>query len=108
MNPWLGVFLHALGGLAAGSFYIPFKKVRGWAWESYWLASGVAAWLAAPWIVALITVPGLWDALRGAPSSLHSSPSGALSLRAGRGAPEPSTRRARTDGSRVENNPPTG
>jgi len=34
----LGVFLHALGGFAAGSFYIPFKKVRNWAWESYWLA----------------------------------------------------------------------
>jgi len=69
MNPWLGVFLHALGGFAAGSFYIPFKKVRGWAWESYWLASGVTAWLAVPWIVALITIPGLWDALRGAPAS---------------------------------------
>jgi L-rhamnose-H+ transport protein len=69
MDPWLGVFLHALGGFAAGSFYIPFKKVQGWAWESYWLMSGVAAWLAVPWIVALITVPGLWDALRGAPAS---------------------------------------
>jgi L-rhamnose-H+ transport protein len=27
-NPFLGVFLHALGGFAAGSFYIPYKKVR--------------------------------------------------------------------------------
>jgi L-rhamnose-H+ transport protein len=69
MNPWLGVFLHALGGFAAGSFYIPFKKVRDWAWESYWLVSGVAAWLAVPWIVALITVPGLAEALRTAPRS---------------------------------------
>ena len=30
-NPFLGVLLHALGGLAAGSFYIPYKKVRQWA-----------------------------------------------------------------------------
>jgi L-rhamnose-H+ transport protein len=69
MNPWLGVILHALGGFAAGSFYIPFKKVRGWAWESYWLVSGVFAWLAVPWAVALLTVPGVGEALRTAPRS---------------------------------------
>ncbi|MGB2755414.1 MAG: L-rhamnose/proton symporter RhaT [Phycisphaerae bacterium] len=39
-NPLLGVILQALGGFAAGSFYIPFKKVKGWAWESYWLVGG--------------------------------------------------------------------
>jgi len=69
MNPWLGVFLHALGGFAAGSFYIPFKKVRGWAWESHWLVSGVFAWLVVPWVVALLTVPGVGEALRTAPRS---------------------------------------
>ena len=36
-NPFLGVVLHAIGGFAAGSFYLPFKGVRKWAWESYWL-----------------------------------------------------------------------
>jgi len=30
-NPVLGVLLHAVGGLAAGSFYIPYKGVRRWA-----------------------------------------------------------------------------
>ncbi len=40
-NPFLGVFLHALGGFAAGSFYIPYKKVRGWAWETYWLVGRI-------------------------------------------------------------------
>jgi len=47
-NPFLGVFLHALGGFAAGSFYIPFTRVRKWAWESYWLVGGVFSWLVAP------------------------------------------------------------
>ena len=42
----LGVVLHALGGFAVGSFYIPFKKVRNWAWESYWLVNGVFSALA--------------------------------------------------------------
>ena len=68
MNPVLGVFLHALGGYAAGSFYIPFKKVRNWAWESYWLVSGVFAWILVPWIVAGLTVPNLYQVLSSAPA----------------------------------------
>lgn len=60
----LGVFLHAIGGFAAGTFYIPFKKVKEWAWESYWLISGVFAWVIAPWLVAYLAVPQLFDVLR--------------------------------------------
>lgn len=63
----LGVFLHAIGGFAAGSFYIPFKKVRNWAWESYWLAAGVFSWIIAPWFVALLVVPALFSVLAEAP-----------------------------------------
>ena len=55
----LGIFLHSVGGFAAGSFYIPFKKVRNWAWESYWLVNGILSWVIMPWIIALVTVPGL-------------------------------------------------
>lgn len=67
-NPFLGVTLHAAGGLAAGSFYIPFKKVRNWAWESYWLVGGVFSWIIAPWIVAGLTVPDLLGVLGEAPA----------------------------------------
>jgi len=66
-NPFLGVFLHAVGGLAAGSFYIPFKRVRGWSWESYWLVGGVFSWIAAPWVVAVCVVPHPIDVLAAAP-----------------------------------------
>jgi L-rhamnose-H+ transport protein len=55
----LGVFLHAVGGFAAGSFYIPFKKVRNWAWESYWLVGGVFSWIIMPWVIAAVTIPQL-------------------------------------------------
>jgi len=65
----LGVFLHALGGFAAGSFYIPFKKVRNWAWESYWLVGGVFSWFIMPLAVASLTVPGLFAVLGKAPAS---------------------------------------
>ncbi len=63
-NPFLGVLLHALGGFAAGSFYIPYKNVRGWAWEVYWLVGGVFSWIVVPWIVGALTCPGLLNVLR--------------------------------------------
>jgi L-rhamnose-H+ transport protein len=66
-NPFLGVVLHAIGGLAAGSFYIPFKKVRNWSWESYWLVGGVFSWILAPWVVAFLAVPDLGPIFREAP-----------------------------------------
>jgi len=54
-NPFIGVALHAGGGVAHGSFYVPLKRVRGWAWESAWLVQGVAAWILMPWLVAWLT-----------------------------------------------------
>jgi L-rhamnose-H+ transport protein len=66
-NPFLGVLLHALGGLAAGSFYIPFRKVRAWAWESYWLAGGFFSWIITPWVLGYLTCPDLLAVLTGAP-----------------------------------------
>lgn len=67
-NPFLGVFLHALGGFAAGSFYIPYKKVQGWAWEVYWLVGGFFSWIIVPWIVGLLACPGVVGVLRSASS----------------------------------------
>lgn len=56
-NPLLGVFFHAVGGFAAGSFYLPIKKITKWSWESGWLLNGLFAWLIIPWVVSLVTVP---------------------------------------------------
>lgn len=56
-NPLLGVLLHATGGFAAGSFYLPIKKIKKWSWESAWLTNGIFAWILAPIVVSLITVP---------------------------------------------------
>jgi L-rhamnose-H+ transport protein len=68
-NPVLGVLLHAIGGLAAASFYVPYKRVRGWSWETYWLAGGFFSWIIAPWALALIIVPGAIGAIFSAPAS---------------------------------------
>lgn len=54
-NPFIGVGFHAAGGIAHGSFYVPLKRVRTWAWESAWLVQGFAAWLIMPWLVCWLT-----------------------------------------------------
>jgi L-rhamnose-H+ transport protein len=53
----LGVILHFLGGFASGSFYIPYKKVKGWAWETLWIVGGIFSWLIVPPIAAWLTIP---------------------------------------------------
>jgi len=67
-NPLLGVFFHWLGGLASGSFYVPYRRVKIWAWETYWLVGGVFSWILAPWIFALWMTNDLIRVLRDAPS----------------------------------------
>jgi L-rhamnose-H+ transport protein len=68
-NPVLGVFFHWLGGLASGSFYVPYKGVRHWAWETYWLAGGFFSWIIAPWILASLLTKDLFATLGEAPAS---------------------------------------
>ncbi len=58
MNVLLGIIFHSIGGFASGSFYMPFKKVKGWAWESYWIIGGLFSWLIVPPLAAYLTVPG--------------------------------------------------
>jgi L-rhamnose-H+ transport protein len=64
MNPFLGVFFHWLGGLASGSFYVPYRGVKKWAWEVYWLVGGFFSWIIAPWILASLLTNDLFGVLR--------------------------------------------
>jgi L-rhamnose-H+ transport protein len=66
-NPPLGVLLHGIGGLMSAIFYLPYRRVRFWAWESYWLVGGVFSWLVAPWIIASLAVPNLVTTLSHVP-----------------------------------------
>ena len=68
-NPFLGIFLHWLGGLASASFYVPYRKVRGWSWETYWLAGGIVSWIVMPWLLAGLLARDLLPVLRAAPAS---------------------------------------
>ena len=67
-NPALGVFFHWLGGLASASFYVPFRGVRRWSWETYWLVGGFFSWIIAPWILAYFLTRDLLPVLSQTPS----------------------------------------
>lgn len=66
-NPAVGIVIFMLGGLAGAIFYIPFKKVTGWAWESYWLVYAVFGLLVVPWVLTFIVSPNVLEVLRQAP-----------------------------------------
>ncbi len=66
MSAIIGVILHAIGGFAAGSFYIPINLVKKWKWETSWLVLGIAAWVVAPLLFAYATTPNLGAVLFGA------------------------------------------
>ncbi|MCL5770016.1 MAG: L-rhamnose/proton symporter RhaT [Planctomycetes bacterium] len=62
-NPVLGVVFHWIGGLASASFYVPYRKVHHWSWETYWLVGGFFSWIIAPLVFASLLVPDFWHAL---------------------------------------------
>ncbi len=68
-NPFLGVVFHWLGGLASGSFYVPYRFVRKWSWETYWLTGGFFSWIIAPWLLGLIMNRDLPAVISEAPGS---------------------------------------
>jgi L-rhamnose-H+ transport protein len=70
MSAIFGVLYHFLGGFASGSFYIPYKKVKGWAWESYWIVGGIFSWFIVPPLAAYLTIPGFEDIISNAPGSV--------------------------------------
>jgi L-rhamnose-H+ transport protein len=64
MNPLLGVVYHWLGGLASGSFYVPYKGVKKWSWEVYWLVGGFFSWIICPWLLASLLTNDVVGVLR--------------------------------------------
>lgn len=63
MSPILGVFFHWLGGLASGSFYVPYRGVRKWSWETYWLVGGIFSWIICPLLFAALMTNDLFGVL---------------------------------------------
>ncbi len=68
-NPLIGVLYHWIGGLASASNFIPFRPIKRWSWEIYWIVQGFAAWIVAPAVLGYLFVPGLSSILHQAPSA---------------------------------------
>lgn len=66
-HPLIGLAYHWVGGLASASFYVPYRKIRKWSWETYWLAGGIFSWLIAPVVLASILTHGLFHVILEAP-----------------------------------------
>lgn len=65
-----GIIFHFIGGFASGSFYMPYKKVKGWHWESFWIVGGIFSWLIVPPLAAWLTVPGFADIISNTPAEV--------------------------------------
>ncbi len=72
MQVILGIIFHTIGGISSGSFYMPYNKVKGWAWENFWLVGGLFSWLIVPPIAAYLTIPNFFDIIGTANSSVTS------------------------------------
>jgi L-rhamnose-H+ transport protein len=61
-----GSALILLAGFCQGSFMLPTKGMRHWGWENYWLIFAITAYLVAPWLLAVTTIPHLFHVYSGA------------------------------------------
>ena len=68
-NPLLGVLFHWIGGAASASFYVPYKSIRRWSWEIFWITGGIFSWAIAPWFFASIQTNNLLGVLAATPRS---------------------------------------
>jgi L-rhamnose-H+ transport protein len=71
-NPLLGVIFHWIGGFCSATNFIPFRQIKRWSWEVYWIIQGFAAWIIAPTLLASIFVPHLCSILT---TAWHNDPS---------------------------------
>jgi L-rhamnose-H+ transport protein len=69
MSVITGVLFHAVGATGAALCYTPEKKLKGWSWQTYWLAQAFICWLVLPLVVAYLTIPNLSTVLNEAPTS---------------------------------------
>lgn len=56
----MGIFWHLIGAASAACFYAPFKKVKGWSWETMWSVGGTVSWLILPWTISAMLLPDFW------------------------------------------------
>ena len=65
-----GLLLISAGAFSAGSFAIPFGKVSGWKWETYWFIYSFGAYILFPLAACIIFTPGFIGIYRSIPPEI--------------------------------------
>ncbi len=66
----LGILLIATGAFSAGSFAVPFGKIKGWRWETYWMIYSLGAYILFPLAGCLIFAPDFIQTIRATPAGI--------------------------------------
>jgi L-rhamnose-H+ transport protein len=53
-----------MGAFSSGSFAVPFGKIKGWSWETYWLIFSTGAYIIFPLLACLVFAPGYFSIIR--------------------------------------------
>jgi len=69
INILFGILLIATGAFSAGSFAVPFGKIKGWQWETYWMVYSLGAYIIMPLLACLIFAPGFITIIRSTPGN---------------------------------------
>lgn len=65
-----GLLLISAGAFSAGSFAIPFSRVKDWRWETYWFIYSAGAYILFPLVASIIFTPGFTTILKSVPSQI--------------------------------------
>jgi L-rhamnose-H+ transport protein len=63
-----GILLIGAGAFSAGSFAVPFGKIKGWRWETYWMIYSLGAYILFPLAGCLIFAPDFILTIRATPA----------------------------------------
>ncbi len=70
MYTFIGILIHLIVAIILGSFYLPYRSIKSWSWESAWLIGCVGACILFPFALDLMTIPDVWQLLSKTPSHL--------------------------------------
>lgn len=65
-----GLLLISAGAFSAGSFAIPFGKIREWKWETYWFIYSFGAYVLFPLAACIIFIPDFRTIYKTVPSEI--------------------------------------
>lgn len=70
INIIFGILLIATGAFSSGSFAVPFGKIKGWQWETYWMVFSIGAYIIMPLIACLVFTPDFITIIRSTPRQI--------------------------------------